>query len=97
MAMFLVMRERAGPRWQAGQPLEAQDGFPAHAEFMDALVAAGVVVLGGPLADDVRVALAVKAESAESVASTLAADPWTGSHLRTVAVDPWTIRLGGRV
>jgi hypothetical protein len=30
------------------------------------------------------------------VRSTLARDPWSGTHLRVDAVDRWTIRLDGR-
>ena len=47
---------------------------------MDGLVEAGFVVLGGPLADEHRVALVVQAESEaaseQSVRDTLARDPW---------------------
>ena len=38
-----------GPRWETSQPLEGQKGWVEHASFMDALVAEGFVVLGGPL------------------------------------------------
>ena len=94
--MFLVVRHRSGPQWDASRPLEEQSGWPAHASFMDDLVARGFVVLGGPLADEHRVVLAVEAESEDAVHATLAADPWADTHLRTESVDPWTIRLDGR-
>jgi uncharacterized protein YciI len=96
MPMFLVLRERSGPEWKRGQPLETQSGWPAHAAFMDKLVDAGFIVLGGPLADEHRVAFAVEAPSVEAVEAIFADDPWTGSHLRTASIDPWTIRLDGR-
>jgi len=60
-------------------------------------VAAGVVVLGGPLADEDRVVLAVEAESEEAVRVTLARDPWSETHLRVDTIDAWTIRLDGRL
>lgn len=63
---------------------------------MDGLVDAGLVVLGGSLADEHRVALALEAESEEAVRAALARGPWTGSHLRDEAIDPWTIRLDAR-
>ena len=63
---------------------------------MDGLVDAGFVILGGPLADEERVVLAVEAESEEAVRETLAADPWHESHLIVETVDRWTIRLDGR-
>ena len=67
-----------------------------HAAFMDALVESGFVVLGGPLADERRVFLAVEAGSADDVRSTLAADPWSRTHLSDPIVEPWTIRLDAR-
>jgi uncharacterized protein YciI len=96
MPMFLVVRLRSGPQWDAARPLEEQSDWPAHAAFMDDLVDSGLVVLGGPLADERRVVLAVEAESQDAVHAALAGDPWTGSHLRTESVEPWTIRLDGR-
>jgi uncharacterized protein YciI len=94
--MFLVMVRRAGPEWDRSRPMEEQSGWPAHASFMDRLVDAGFVVLGGPLADDERVALAVEAESVGAVRATLGRDPWSQTHLLIDAIDPWTIRLDGR-
>jgi len=96
VALFLVLRLRSGPEWRPSLPLEEQSGWAEHASFMDGLVETGFVVLGGPLADDHRVVLAVEAESLDVVHATLARDPWTGTHLVTEAVDLWTIRLDGR-
>jgi uncharacterized protein YciI len=93
--MFVVLR-RTGPRWDPSRPLEEQSDWPAHASFMDGLVDEGFVVLGGPLADEERVVLAVEADSEESVRATLARDPWSETHLRIDTIDPWTIRLDGR-
>ena len=96
MAFFVVVRRMTGPEWQAGRALDEQAGWEAHAAFMDGLVDDGFVVLGGPLADGVRVVLAVEAVSAEAVRATLDRDPWSGTHLVVDAVEPWTIRLDGR-
>lgn len=63
---------------------------------MDALVSSGFVVLGGPLADEHRVMLAVDAATADDVRAVFAQDPWSGSHLVLQTVEPWTIRLDGR-
>ena len=76
--------------------MEEQSDWPAHASFMDGLVAAGFVVLGGPLADGERVAHVVEAASEDAVRATLARDPWSETHLRIDAIEPWTIRLDGR-
>ena len=94
--MFLVVVLRSGPEWQPSRPLEEQSGWDAHAAFMDGLVDAGFIVLGGPLADEHRVAHVVEAESEEAVRAMLARDPWSESHLRVDTIDPWTIRLDGR-
>jgi hypothetical protein len=96
MAMFLVVSRRSGPQWFPSRPLEDQTGWVEHAAFMDGLVEAGFVVLGGPLADEHRVALVVDADSADAVRATLARDPWNETHLRDHTIDPWTIRLDGR-
>ena len=63
---------------------------------MDGLVDEGFIVLGGPLVDEHRVILAIEAASEDEVRSTLARDPWHGSHLVVESVDLWTIRLDGR-
>jgi uncharacterized protein YciI len=96
MPMFFVLERRSGPEWDRSAPLEGQSGWEEHAAFMDGLVDDGVIVLGGPLADEHRVILAMEAASEEEVRSTLARDPWHGSHLVVESVDPWTIRLDGR-
>jgi hypothetical protein len=95
VAYFVVLR-RTGPAWDPTRQLEQQSGWDEHAAFMDGLVADGFVMLGGPLADEVRIVLAVEAPSEEAVRATLARDPWHGSHLVIDAVDAWTIRLDGR-
>jgi hypothetical protein len=95
VAFFVVLR-RAGPAWDPSLPVEQQSGWDEHAAFMDGLVDAGFVVLGGPLADERRVVLAVEADSEASVRSTLTRDPWSGTHLVVDSVDAWTIRLDGR-
>jgi uncharacterized protein YciI len=93
---FLVMLSRSGPEYDRSRPLEDQSGWPAHASFMDGLVDDGFIVLGGPLADERRVAHVVEAESEEAIRATLARDPWSETHLRVEAIDSWTLRLDGR-
>ena len=95
MATFLVVENRSGPEWKPGRPLEEQSGWQAHAACMDALVEQGLILLGGPLADEFRVVLVFEAESEEAVRAALQPDPWIPSHLRVDSIEPWTIRLGG--
>jgi uncharacterized protein YciI len=94
--MFLVTLRRSGPHWDASRSMEEQSDWPAHASFMDGLVEAGFLVLGGPLADGVRVAHAIEAESEAAIRATLARDPWHETHLVIETIEPWTIRLDGR-
>ena len=97
MAYFLVLQHRSGPEWEPGVPLREQSGFAAHGAFMDDLVDRGLIVLGGPLADEHRVILVFDAESEEAVRDALAPDPWIPSHLAVESIEPWTILLYGRV
>ena len=94
--MFLVVLRRSGPDWVPSRPMEEQSGWLAHASFMDGLVDDGFIILGGPLADEVRNAHVVEAESEEVVRARLARDPWSETHLVVDSIDPWTIRLDGR-
>jgi uncharacterized protein YciI len=94
--MFLVMLRRSGPKWDRSRPMEEQSSWSEHATFMDGLVDAGFIVLGGPLADEERVAHAVEADSEEAIRAMLTRDPWSESHLLIDSIEPWTIRLDGR-
>jgi hypothetical protein len=96
MATFLVLVRRAGPEWDRSRPMEEQSDWDAHAEFMDGLVDDGFIVLGGPLADEERVAHVVEAESEHAVRATLARDPWSETHLVIDSIEPWTLRLDAR-
>ena len=94
--MFFVVLRRIGPHWDLSRPIEEQSDWPAHASFMNGLVDAGFIILGGPLADEERTAHVVEAESEDAVRATLARDPWSETHLRVDTIDAWTIRLDGR-
>jgi uncharacterized protein YciI len=94
--MYLVVLRRSGPSYDRSRPLEEQSDWTSHAAFMDGLVEAGFIVLGGPLADEYRVVHAVEAESEDDIRSTLARDPWSETHLVVDTIDRWTIRLDGR-
>jgi uncharacterized protein YciI len=96
MATFLVLVRRTGPEWDRSRPMEEQSDWDAHAEFMDGLVEDGFIVLGGPLADEERVAHVIEADSEQAVRATLARDPWTKTHLVIDSIEPWTLRLDSR-
>jgi hypothetical protein len=95
--MYLVTTNKRGcPDWDTAKPLVEQSRWDEHAAFMNGLVEDGFIVLGGTLDGDERAVLVVDADSEESVRSTLARDPWIGSHLRVETVEHWTIRLDAR-
>ena len=91
--LFAVFRSR-GPAYDDTRPLDGQQDWRAHADFMNGLLRDGFVVLGGPLEDTPDVLLIVRAESVEEIQARLAADPWSGDLLRVTRVTPWTLRLG---
>jgi hypothetical protein len=92
--LFAVIRTR-GPAWNSERPLEDQADWDAHASFMDALLADGFVVLGGPLAGSPDVLLVVRASDEEEIRSRLAGDVWTRNELLRISrISPWTLRLG---
>jgi uncharacterized protein YciI len=93
---FLVVLRRSGPQWDPAQPLEQQSEFAAHASFVDGLVDEGVIVLGGPLADEYRVVYAAQADTEQELRATLARDPWHETHLELDTIDRWTTRLDPR-
>jgi uncharacterized protein YciI len=91
---FLVTTAH-GPAWDARRPIRQQDGWEAHAAFMDALVADGFILLGGPLDNGAHTAQVVSAGSEEAVRVRLAEDPWASSGMLTIeSVRPWRIWLG---
>ena len=96
MATFIVVSHRYGPQWDPSRPMEEQSNWPAHASFMDGLVDAGFVVLGGPLADEHRVVLVVETRIGGRRPRRARARSVERDHLRVDTIDPWTIRLDGR-
>jgi hypothetical protein len=90
--LFAVLRAR-GPAWKHGQPLEAQEGWLAHADLMDEMAEEGFIVLGGPLGSDDAL-LIIRAKDEAEVRARLRADPWGEEMLKLSWIAPWTIRLG---
>jgi uncharacterized protein YciI len=91
-----AIRERRGGPWNWALGLREQAGFDDHARFMDELVEAGFVLLGGPLEGDREVLLVVSAPSEDAIRRRLAADPWLqDGTLSIVSIERWTILLDG--
>lgn len=92
--LFAVLNTR-GPQWNSDLPMDDQAEWRQHADFMNGLVAEGVVVLGGPLVGTPDVLLIVRAEDETEVEARLAADVWRRNGLlRTRQIVPWWLRLG---
>ena len=92
--LFVVIR-RYGPPYAGGLPLEEQQDWEAHAVFMDALEAEGLVRLGGPLEEREDVLLVFRAKDKDEIELRLADDPWTKSGiLSTARVSRWSLRIG---
>jgi uncharacterized protein YciI len=93
IAVFL----RHGSRWDPNRSVREQDFWDDHARFMDDLFDRGVVVLGGPFADDSGSLVVLEAESPEAARAIYRGDPWTQRDILVVAdAKEWTIFLDSR-
>jgi uncharacterized protein YciI len=82
---------RAGPAWGSGPP-EDQPGWNAHAEFVDALVADGIFVMGGPLSDYSGSVNLLEGVTAAEAAELLATDPFVRNGVFEVeSIRDWTV------
>lgn len=96
MAYFVVRLRRGGP-WDWARDMRQQDGWDAHARFMDELVEDGWILLGGPLAGGKDTLHIFQAESEAAIRAKLAEDPWSPNGMLTlVAIEGWTVLLDGR-
>lgn len=92
--LFAVLNKR-GPRWDHARRMEEQEGWRAHADFMNRLEAEGFVVLGGPLAGTDDVLLIVRATDEGEVEARLATDVWVVNGLLARHwIRRWQLRLG---
>ncbi|HYH13352.1 MAG TPA: YciI family protein [Thermomicrobiales bacterium] len=74
-----------------------QPYWDEHARFIDRLVDAGFIVMGGPLVDEGGALLIVDAPSEDDVRGTLRDDPWyVHGILDLVAVMQWEIFVDRR-
>ncbi len=94
VSYYAVLRER-GANWDANLPMRQQEGWDAHASFMNALADESVIYLGGSLGEgEQKFLLIFAAGSAQAIESRLADDPWTQlKMLRLVSIERWEILL----
>jgi uncharacterized protein YciI len=95
VADYHLVRLARGPAWDHSRPRRRQDRWDEHAAFMDALAAAGVVVLGGPVGegDGEDAVLVVDVPDEAAIRARLADDPWAGDLLTIRRVEPWSVWL----
>ena len=92
--VFAVVNTR-GPSWDDDKPMEEQGDWRAHADFMNALVDDGFVLLGGPLMGTRDVLLIVRAADEAEVGRRLNEDIWVVKGLlQRRQINPWWLRLG---
>jgi uncharacterized protein YciI len=93
----IVVRMVPGSAWDAAQDSRGQRLWDEHAEFMDDLMARGLIELAGPLADRSGALVVVRSDSVDDVRGWFEADPWTVHDVLPVHdVQEWTIFLDGR-
>lgn len=87
-----------GPSWDVSRGgIRDKVLWDEHAEFMDSLVAAGVIILGGPVGDGKQTLHVVEADDEDEVRQRLAEDPWAQAQLFGIgSIEPWALRLDWR-
>jgi uncharacterized protein len=96
MANFAV-RLGHGPGWDSSRSIREQDGWDAHAAFMDRLVDDGFIILGGPVGSGEETLHVVEAADADEIRARLVGDPWASAGLLRVArIEPWLLWLDSR-
>jgi uncharacterized protein YciI len=93
MQTIFALCYRPGPAWVAGKTVFEQP-LKAHRAYMQSLVDAGRVVLGGPYSDDTGGLVAIEADSRAAAAQIAAGDPAVKDGVMQADVHPWLI-VGG--
>ena len=76
--------------------MREQDGWEEHATFMNDLVDAGFILLGGPLENGRDTLHLVSAPSEQTVRERFADDPWAANGmLRPASIERMTVVLDG--
>ncbi len=95
MALYVLRLRRGGP-WDWSRDMREQAGWDEHARFMDGLVDAGFVVLGGPLEGGRDTLHIVEADSKDAIRARMAEDPWArNGMLSPASIERWTVLLDG--
>ena len=91
MQTRVVVRVEAGPQWNGG-PIREQLGWDDHAVFIDELVARGVMVLGGPFADNSGSLMVFEGVDEADVRALVERDPFVLNGVFRIAdIREWTV------
>lgn len=97
MAKTFVVLSTAGVQRELAKGTREQAYWDEHAAFIDGLVEAGFIMLGGPLTDEGGAMLVVWAESEDEIRAKLADDIWYQQGiLELVAIKRWEIFIDER-
>ncbi len=92
MEQIFVARSVAGAERDLTKDSRGQSLWDEHAAFIDELVAAGFIRLGGPFTDVGGAMLVVRAADEAEVRARLAPDPWYAHGILTLAdVTRWEV------
>jgi L-ascorbate metabolism protein UlaG (beta-lactamase superfamily) len=95
MPRFIVRLRRGGP-WDWSLGLREQAGFDEHGRFMDGLVDAGFILIGGPLEGERDTFHVVEATHEDEIRCRFAEDPWAANGMLTpLSIERWTLLLDG--
>ena len=93
MKKLFLLTHAPGPGWVEGKSRTEQEGWRAHADFMNSLAARGFVLLGGPISDT-EAMLVIDASDVDEIHRVFERDPWHISKvLRVKELREWTILL----
>lgn len=98
MQQLFVLFHSPGAAWNHGLGFTQQPGIEQHIAFMRSLTDRGLMVLGGPFADEdaaegVGMAVITAGDAAEAEGIALE-DRSVASGLIRVTTRPWTVRMG---
>lgn len=97
MKSAFVMISVAGPQRDLTRGTREQAHWDEHAQFIDALVERGFIMMGGPFEDEGGAMLIVRADDAHEVMQTMKGDPWlTHGILRLQSIKRWEIYIDTR-
>jgi len=87
----------AGPNRDLSRDTREQPFWDEHAEFIDQLVAAGFILMGGPLVDEGGSLLIFNAEDENEVREKMKNDPWfEHGILKLESIKRWQIFIDQR-